>query len=204
MVETVAKQESAPQEQVAPQASKKIKKKWVSLIAPKEFNNAFLGETFVEEQERAVGKVVHVNLMNLVHDPKKQNMVVSFSVTDVKNAQANTILTGYEIPPAHVKRLTKRSKAKVEDSFEYVTSDKIKMKIKTILMVRSETAKSKLTLLRIESRKFLADVVAKETFNNVMRNVVAGNLQRDLKGAIKKYHSLSAVVIRVAQKVPNQ
>ena len=202
MAETVVKQETIPEQ---PQvAVKKLKKKWISIMASADFNNTYLGETYVSEPEKAFGKSVQANLMNLVHDPKKQNMVVTFTVVEVKNSQAKALLTGYEIPPAHVKRLTKRSKAKVEDSFEYVTSDKVKMEIKPILMTRSETHKSKLTLLRLESRKFLNDVVKKETFDQVMKGVLTGNLQRDLKLAIKKYHSLSAVIIRVARKIPHQ
>lgn len=202
MAETAVKQESAPEQQQT--VSKKIKKRWISLVAPKDFNMSFLGETYVDDAEKAKGKVIEVNLMNLLHDPKKQNMVVTFEVNEVKNNQGNTILIGYEIPPAHVKRLTKRSKAKIEDSFEYFTSDKVKMQIKLIIMTKAEAHNSKLTLMRIESRKFLTDVVKKESFNNIMRNVIAGNLQRDIKSAIKKYHSISSVIVRVAKKMPHQ
>ena len=202
MAETVTKEE-VKQEQ--PQvAVKKLKKKWIPLIAPRDFNNAYLGETYVENADKAMNKSIEFNLMNLTHDPKKQNMVVKFSVNEVKNGQANTMLIGYEIPPAHVKRLTKRSKAKVEDSFEYVTSDKVKMQIKTILMTRAETHKSKLTLLRLESRKFLNEVVKKLPFTQVMKEVISGNLQKDLKSEIKKYHALSGVVIRVAKQMTKQ
>ena len=202
MVEAATKQENVPEQ---PQvAVKKLKKKWIPILTTQDFNNTYLGETYVDEADKALGKSVEANLMNLTHDPKKQNMVVTFTVTEVKNGQANGILTGYEIPPAHVKRLTKRSKAKIEDSFEYTTADNVKMQIKPVIMTRSQTHKSKLTLMRLESRKFLAEIVKKESFVQVMKDVIAGNLQRDLKNEIKKYHAVSGIMIRVAKKMPHQ
>ncbi|MFA4887036.1 MAG: hypothetical protein WC595_02390 [Candidatus Nanoarchaeia archaeon] len=203
MVETTVQEQ--PQTPVAEPIKKlKLKKKWITLVAPHEFNDAVLGETYVAEADRVLGKTISVNLMTLTHDAKKQNMSVTFNVVDVKNNQGTTVLTGFEIPPGHIKRLTKRSKAKVEDSFEYTTIDKVKMQIKFVAMTRTETHKSKLTLVRLEGRKFLTEAVKPISFNEVMMGVVSGNLQRDLKSALKKYHALSAVFIRVAKKMPHQ
>ena len=202
MEQTAVKQVAPVEEAV--HVAKKVKKRWIDIIAPQEFEHAFLGETYVDEPEKVVGKVVQVNLMNLTHDPKKQSMVVSFSVINVKNNQANAVLTGFEIPAAHVKRMTKRSKAKVEDSCVYTGADKVKVQIKVILMTKTKTQKSKLTLMRMESRKFFNEAVKKDSFNEVMKNVVSGSLQRDMKAVIKKYHSLSGAFIRVAKRVPNQ
>jgi len=195
--ETVVVKREGSEEQV----SKKVKKRWIPMVASKEFDHVVLGETYVDDPEKAVGKVVRVNLMSLTNDPKKQSMSVTFVVTSVKNNQANTILVGFEVPPAHVRRFTKRSKAKVEDSFVYATADGVKMQIKTVLMVKAKSHHSKLSLIRAEARKFLAEVVKKESFSEVMKSVVVGNMQRDLKSEVKKYHTVVAAMIRVAKKL---
>src|SRR3989344_1941834 len=139
--ETVVVKREGSEEQV----SKKVKKRWIPMVASKEFDHVVLGETYVDDPEKAVGKVVRVNLMSLTNDPKKQS--------------------------------------------------------KTVLMVKAKSHHSKLSLIRAEARKFLAEVVKKESFSEVMKSVVVGNMQRDLKSEVKKYHTVVAAMIRVAKKL---
>ena len=121
------------------QEIKKKKKKWVSILASPEFNNQEIGETFLEEEQQAMGRVVEVNLMMLTRDPKKQNYNVYFKVNEVKNNQANTELFQYRIQIAQLKKITKQGKNKVDDSFIYNTKDDKKVTIKPILIIEPPT-----------------------------------------------------------------
>src|SRR3989338_7325810 len=99
----------------------KKKKKWITILASSEFGNQEIGETYVEEPEQAVGRSVETNLMMLTKDPKKQNFNVYFEIYSVKNNQALTKLRSYSIQVAQLKRITKKGKNKLDDSFTYET-----------------------------------------------------------------------------------
>ncbi|MBI2659050.1 hypothetical protein HYX05_03050 [Candidatus Woesearchaeota archaeon] len=55
------------QEQVA----KLKKKQWFQIIAPKQFENAVIGETLVYSPSQMLGKTLSHSLMNLTNDMKR-------------------------------------------------------------------------------------------------------------------------------------
>ncbi len=164
----------------------KKKKKWVPIFASAEFGNQEIGETYIEEAEQAMGRTVESNLMMLTKDPKKQNFNVYFQVTSVKNGQAFTTLREYQIQVAQLKRITKKSKNKLDDSFIYDTKDGKKVTIKPILITKTLTYKTSLQLLRKTNREFLKEHIKNVTGSQVMREVIDGTLQREIKIALKK------------------
>jgi len=58
---------------------RKGKKKWVKIVAPQEFNNKELGESYVYDEKSLIGKKLQVNLMNVIGNPRKQNANLIFS-----------------------------------------------------------------------------------------------------------------------------
>lgn len=190
------KQEHQP----SPSSLKKKKKKWVSLVAADEFSGAFLGESFVEEAEQVKGKVVEANLMMLTQDPKKQNMKVKFEVNEVKNNQGFATLSEFEMLPSHVKRLTKKAKAKVDDSFVCTTKDNIKIRLKPLIITKTAAHHSVLAQIQVAARAFLTDYAKKNTFHEMMKEVIAGEILKELKAHVKKYHAITGCMIRIAKK----
>ena len=50
--------------------SKVVKKKWFKIYAPQILGNAFVGESFVDSQEKLLGKTVTTNLGMLTNKSK--------------------------------------------------------------------------------------------------------------------------------------
>ena len=75
----------------------KEKKKWFPIMASKEFGNHIIGETYVTELEKSIGKIMSINMMALTNDPKRQNTNVYFEITDKKGTELHTRLIGFEI-----------------------------------------------------------------------------------------------------------
>ncbi len=182
-------------------ALKKGKKKWVAIMAPKEFNQVHLGETYVFEQEQAVGKCIEANLMALTHDAKKQNAKVKFVVNEVRNNQGFTALTGYEMLNAHVRRMTKKAKGKIDVSFIVATSDKVHVEVKPLLLTRTRTHKSILSQMQKDIRTWMAELARKQSYSQFMGEVISGAVQRDMKTVAKKLYPVTTCVVRVAQRV---
>ncbi len=179
-------------------AAKKKKKKWIVIYASPEFNNQEIGETYVEESENAIGRVIEVNLMMLTKDPKKQTFNGYFKISEVKNNQAFTKFIGYSIQAAQLKKITRKAKNKVDDSFIYKTKDNIKIAIKPILITKVLAYKTSLKSLRKETRNFLTEYVKNTTFSQIMKDVVSNTLQREIKTACKKVLPLANCLIKTA------
>ena len=180
---------------------KKKKKKWIPIYASKDFNNQEIGETFLEESEQALGRVIEVNLMMLTRDPKKQNFNVYFKVNEVKNNIASTELVKYRMQVAQLKRITKKGKNKVDDSAEYLTQDNVKVDIKPILISKALTYKTTLKLIRKETRDFLTKHVKELTYAQLMRDTVNGGLQKDIRSAIKKAYPVTGCMLKEVSRI---
>ena len=177
---------------------KKKKKKWLVILASKEFNNQEIGETYINEPEQALNRTIQINLMTLTRDPKKQNFNVFFKIKDVKNNQATTTLLAYKIQSAQLKKITKKNKAKVEDSYIYETKDKAKLIIKPILITKSLTYKNTLKEIRKLTRVFLDKYCKEHDVSEVMRDIVSGSLQREIKANAKKMIPMTNCLVKSA------
>jgi small subunit ribosomal protein S3Ae len=172
------------------------KKRWYSLQAPKMFNDFVFGETLAEEPESLVGRTSKVNLSNIVKGAKKLNMEAKFRIVEVKGNICATELVSLEILPPNVKRIVKRAKKRVDDSFAVVTKDDIKVRLKPILLVKDNVQHGILTALRASCQTFFEKVAKENTFNELVNKIVFGEMYRDLKGELKKVYPVSGIEMR--------
>lgn len=182
----------------AQQDLKKKKKKWITILASPEFGDQEIGETLVEESEQALGRVVEVNLMMLTRDPKKQNFNLYFKIDEVKNNQASTKLVSYNIQVAQLKKITRKSKNKLDDSFVYKSKDNENITIKPIFITKALTYKTSLKSIRKLSREFLQEYCKRGSTQQILKEIISGNLQRDLKAAVKKVTPVVNCIIKTA------
>ncbi|MEK6862554.1 MAG: 30S ribosomal protein S3ae, partial [Nanoarchaeota archaeon] len=73
----------------------KKKKKWFTILAGPEFDNAEIGETLANENANLIGRTLEVNLADITRDPKSQNIKVKFRIKEVKDTQCYTELISY-------------------------------------------------------------------------------------------------------------
>lgn len=177
----------------------KKKKKWYTVVAPKDLNSTILGEIPASEPEMLAGKTLKINLMTITNDMKKQNMVAKFRVTGIKDSLAETELVGYEVTPSYIRRLAKRARTKIDDSFKCETKDKQKLTIKTMLLAKNKLQRNVQTSLRMAARVALADEASKKTFIEMVSGTMRNESQKALKSTLKKVYPVSMVEIRVLE-----
>ena len=180
---------------------KKKKMKWVQILAPKEFNNVEVGETYIEEPINSVGKTLTVNLMVLTRDPKKQSNNITFKVTEFKNNALQTEILNLNMQTAQLKRTTRKDKTKIEDSFVVVTKDNIKLKFKPILLTKAIAHKSILTALRKSTREVVSKVGKESTFSQFIKDIVSGQTQKIIKNENKKVYPLASCTIKRIERL---
>jgi small subunit ribosomal protein S3Ae len=180
---------------------KQKKKKWFNLIAPKQFNEAVIGETPSFEAGSLIGKTINVSLMNITKNMKKQNINVRLKVTDIKDNKANTTLDVYAMNPSSIKRLVRRKKDRIDDSFVVFTKDDVKVRVKPMVLTKSNTNISVLSSIRRFTRAFLYDKIREMTYGEFVEIVVSDKLTRDMKKSLSKIYPTKIVVIRAFNKV---
>lgn len=178
--------------------TKKKKKRWLTVLASRDFNNQYLAEVYVNEPDEALGRRLSINLMALTKDPKKQLFNVEFKINEIKDNNAITELTDYRIQAAQLKRILKKGRNKVEDSFVYAMKENQKIVIKPILLTKSLVYKTILQEIRRATRKFLFEYTNKNTFPQIMRDIISGKLQKDLRENAKKIYPVINVIIKDA------
>ncbi len=180
-------------------ATKKIikkKKKWIKIVAPKAFREASLGESPVFEAENLIGRIIKVNLMSLLKDPRKQNMSISFKITKIEGDIARTECYGYEILPSMIKRLVKRRKQKIEDSFVVKTKDGKNIRIKPMAITNSKINNTIKTAIKKRFKFEFATNIAKLTVEEFFSEMLGGKMLPKYKDAIKKIYPLKIVEMK--------
>lgn len=177
------------------------KKRWLPIVAPKSFNEEPVGETFAAEPAEAVGRTVSVSLMALTGDPQRQHVTIVFKIAGHEGDKLTTDIIGYRILPSALKRLVRRSRDKLDDSFEAVTKDGKKVRIKPVLVCRSKASGSVTAALRKNVRASVANILAVTSYDEFLHDLISGKFQRTVAESVRKIYPLSACEIRWMEHV---
>ena len=180
------------QEQVA----KLKKKQWFSILAPKQFENAVIGETLVYEPGQMLGKTLSHSLMNLTNDTRKQNTSIHFKVTEVEGDKAKTSIIGYQIIPSSVKRFVRRNSEKMDMSFACETADNVSLRVKPLVITRADVICSIAAKLRNNIMIFLVKTIKKMTYDEVLNELISRKLQDSMRQTLNKIYPIKVCEIR--------
>ena len=182
-------------ERSASKASK-VKKKWYQILAPKEFNESLIGETLSFDPRLLINKVVTVNLMSLTRDIKKQNIIMRFKVIGLSENKAQTEVLGYHIIPTFLKRIIRRGRDNLHDSFVCKTSDEKNVRLKPLIITVNKTKGAVINSLMKALRNELKEYVRKITYKELVHELVSHKLQSNLKSSLRKIYPLRSFEIK--------
>ena len=180
----------------ATKAVKGRKKKWVAVLAPKVFNEQPIGEMHLYETNEGIGRKVSVSLMTLTNDFKKQGIYLTFLITGMRGENLTTELTAFKFSTSTIKKMTRRRRALVNDSFLAVTADGKTVRIKPFVITRSKTSNSVLTKIRHAIRGYTIRTLRKTRYDNFVQDLVARRFQRNIYSAARKVHPVSTCEVR--------
>lgn len=172
------------------------KKRWYNIFAPKLLKGILIGETFLSDPKLILGKTIKVNLMTLTNDVKKQNINVKFILNQVQGEKALTQLIGYEVIPSSIKRLVRKGEKRVDSSFVCETSDKKKVRIKPLFLIKTTTKSSIESALRKQTLNFLTKTIKKLDYDTLTNNLIFHKLQSSLRDELKIIYPLKICEIR--------
>jgi ribosomal protein S3AE len=179
-----------------------LKKHWVPILAPTLFRGEQLGESYVLETDSLKTRGISVNLMNITGDMKKQGFSVSFRIVDVKEGKAHTRTVGIDMQPSSIKRLVRRGRSKIDDSFLVQLKGGQVARIKPLTITKSLTNNSTVTAVRVRAREVLQELCKDLTFETLISDVVNMKLQRHLRTQLDKIYPIRSVDIRSCRLMP--
>jgi len=172
------------------------KKRWVQIVAPQEFGGNFVGETYLAEPQEGVGRNMSVSLMSLTGDPGQQSIHIDFKITGVQNNTLVTEVMGFNIINSAVRKMMRRGKEKVEDSFVVVTKDNKNVRVKPILVTKNRAKGGVLADVQKQLRNNVLKMTAELTYTDFVNSLIAHQFQKKLQEALKKVYPLSICEIR--------
>ena len=181
------------------ETKKKVKKRWFKILASPEFQEVPIGESLLDDIELLKGRCITLNLMNIMNDMSKQNQKVTFLVDSLKNNQGNTQLVKYELMPTYVKKLSKKAKGKVTDTFICETKDNKKVCIKPLIMTKRHASRSQLADVRKKVNEYFVTECKQMSYKDVMLNIVHDRMQKSLRDQLKKVFPTYMSLVRVCK-----
>ncbi len=175
---------------------KKKKKVWVSIVGPNEFKNNQLGESYVPESKILIGKKLKIDLSSLIGDMRKQSISIGFIVTEVSGNQAKADAISYNLSTAHIRRMVRAGKDKLESSFVADIKNNKKIRVKTLILTKAKTKNSVLTGIRKEISNYFIELGKVSDFNDMLGGMINGELIKDLRANLKKIYPLSVLEIK--------
>lgn len=181
---------------MAEEEIKKKRKVWVRIVGPKEFRNTELGESYVNDPNGLVGKKLKIDLSHLMGDFKKQNFSIGFIISEVSGNQAKADAVSYNVSNAHIRRMIRAGKEKLEYSFVVGVKDNKKIRVKTLVLTKDRTNNSILTAIRKEMNAYFVELGKNSGFSEIISRIMNGEIIRDLRGYLKKIYPLSVFEIK--------
>jgi small subunit ribosomal protein S3Ae len=186
-------------------AGLKVKtKNWFKIFAPKSFNNEVIGETLVDSVENLMGKSVSLSLSILTGDMKKQGIIVKFKVTSIRPEGGNSDIVGYEMLPATIRRFMRRAVTDIANSFECITADNVRIRIKPVAFVSNRIKGSVFTVINKTAKLMLIKAIRSMKYVDVFNDVIFGKLQREVKEKLNNIYPVRIFEIKALYKVEGE
>jgi ribosomal protein S3AE len=150
----------------------------------------------VWETDAILGKPAKVNVMTLTGNPKKQNMDAYFKVVDVKEGVGHTKILGIELQHNAARRLARRGRSKIADSFLAKTKTGDLIRVKPIIMTRSRTDNETQRALRSKAKQVIRAFTSKYTVETLINEIVNNRMQRFVKDELTDIFPVRSADIR--------
>jgi ribosomal protein S3AE len=171
-------------------------KQWFKTLAPASLDGVHLGDVRAKREEEIIGKTLTVNLSNVLDDPRKQSTEVTFEVVATDDSKGHTEITHVGMTQSAVRRMVRKGRTRVDDSFTVESRDGKTMRLKPFIVTSSRVTNAVATALRKEARKAVKEYLEDHDADQYFEDVIKNTLQRQIKDRLSKVTPLRYFDIR--------
>ena len=175
-------------------------KRWFTIRAPRHpWNFKRIGETLGETDEHIMGRVYEMTQQEFSGDFTKMHVLLRFRVTDVVGQDALTTFVGHAHQSDHTRRQIRRYRGKIDDVVDVVTTDGFLVRMKPLMITERRCQTSVKQAMRAKSAEIIRSFAAKSTYAKLQESMLGGDLETEIRNAVKAIYPCKNVVIRKSQ-----
>ena len=175
-------------------------KRWFTIRAPRHpWNFKRIGETLGETDEHIMGRVYEMTQQEFSGDFTKMHVLLRFRVTDVVGQDALTTFVGHAHQSDHTRRQIRRYRGKIDDVVDVVTTDGFLVRMKPLMITERRCQTSVKQAMRAKSAEIIRSFAAKSTYSKLQEAMLGGDLETEIRNAVKAIYPCRNVVIRKSQ-----
>ena len=171
-------------------------KEWYRVLAPDMFNNAQIAETLSDEREKIIGRVTEVTMQDLTGDFSKMHIKLQFKINEISGFDAHTQFVGHTLTSDYIRRLTRRKHSKTDGVFDVLTKDKALIRVKPMAVTEKRIQVSQQQAIRGIMGKVISNEAAKSMHSEFVKEMLSGNMSKDILRACKTVYPLKRIEIR--------
>jgi small subunit ribosomal protein S3Ae len=175
-------------------------KRWFTIRAPRHpWNFKRIGETIGETDEHIMGRVYEMTQQEFSGDFTKMHVLLRFRVTEVVGQDALTTFVGHAHQSDHTRRQIRRYRGKIDDVVDVVTTDGFLVRMKPLMITERRCQTSVKQAMRAKSAEIIRSSAAKSTYAKLQEAMLGGDLETEIRNAVKAIYPCRNVVIRKSQ-----
>lgn len=171
-------------------------KEWYRVLAPDMFNNTQIAETLSDDSAKIIGRVTEVTMQDLTGDFSKMHIKLLFKINEVNGFDARTRFIGHTLTSDYIRRLTRRKHSKTDGVFDVLTKDKAQIRVKPMAVTEKRIQVSQQQAIRNIMGKVIKRQAAKSMHAEFIREMLSGNISKNILKACKPIYPLKRVEIR--------
>jgi small subunit ribosomal protein S3Ae len=175
-------------------------KRWFTIRAPRHpWNFKRIGETIGETDEHIMGRIYEMTQQEFSGDFTKMHVLLRFRVTEVVGQDALTTFVGHAHQSDHTRRQIRRYRGKIDDVVDVVTTDGYLVRMKPLMITERRCQTSVKQAMRAKCAEVIRAHAAKSNYSKLQEAMLGGDLETDIRNAIKAIYPCRNVVVRKSQ-----
>ena len=161
-------------------------KSWFKVYAPEYIGKQFIGEVVSSDTSNLLGRVLSVNLGDLIQDYSKQNVKMSFKIDNVAGNVASTRFNGHEISKDFIRVLSKRRASRIDSTITVKPSGSDnEIQITATTFTISHARLSQIHEIRAKMVEIITNYAKDTNYETFVLNMVKGEISKKLIEACK-------------------
>jgi small subunit ribosomal protein S3Ae len=175
-------------------------KKWFAVYAPKQFNEALVGEMPANDEASVIGRNIVLGLDALTHNPSHAYTNVVLKVVSVDGGTAaHTRLVSIQLLPSYIRSLVRRYKSIATSVLPVSSKDGTAMTMKMLVITKQRATHSRILGVRKEMNDYTVKYAKEYDLGELTTAITEGRFQAELAAKLKHILPISKVEVRMLE-----
>lgn len=177
-------------------STKVVKKRWYKILGPSLLKDAEVGESYLAEPDVLIGKKMTVGLNSLTGEHYRYNTHANLVVSAYDDGVFRTDLVGWRMLPSAVKKMIRRNKSRIDDSFVVLTKDGKYVRVKPLVVTKNKAQNSVKTAILKKVRVEIAKIFSVKEFSVIVGEILGRRFQGQIARKLSKIFPVGIFDIR--------